>query len=462
MGGLSRFSTLLQDTKPVAKNRILIQTGNFGSKKSSLTGDELQQARLKTQLQMDVLTYWNVAAIGLGTRDLSLGLEWWGNYLQRKPIPLVSTNLQCSSYFQIPTYIVEPNSQIAILSLVPENFTEQGCETKSIENSIQTALLDAQARHSNIKRWIVMGEITTTEQLQIGQKFPELDLYFDAKSPTPVSKVQMQIEDWAAFSVGTRGKNVGVVYWDFDENSLLRILGQDEQAQKDLLHNQNNLTTAQKTLEDLQSQDVQDAGKISRAKNRVVFYETRIAEIEKELSKEIPEKGDSIHFEMIPLSRELSDFEPIQKMVEATKTSLSLVSLEEPPNYDGIYVGSSSCQSCHTKQYSAWSKTPHAHAYQTLKNENRQLDFDCYSCHVTGAFDVQGPIHPKQFVGILENVGCESCHGAARQHIANGERTSFSKPTKEVCTKCHDGIRDEGRFDLETYMERVRHVCIGN
>ena len=90
------------------------------------------------------------------------------------------------------------------------------------------------------------------------------------------------------------------------------------------------------------------------------------------------------------LSRDISDHKEVQTMVEETKRDIALLKSESPPTYEGSYVGSSKCQSCHSKQYDAWQRTPHAHAYQTLKNENRNLDYDCYSCHVTGAFDKDG------------------------------------------------------------------------
>ena len=89
-------------------------------------------------------------------------------------------------------------------------------------------------------------------------------------------------------------------------------------------------------------------------------------------------------------------------------------------------------------------------------------DYDCFSCHVTGAFDENGPTHPKQYVNVLQNVGCESCHGAGQNHVLKGEKPTITKPSKEGCISCHDGIRDEGRFDFEDYMENVRHACIGN
>jgi predicted CXXCH cytochrome family protein len=463
LGGLSRFSSLINDTKQIAGQRILIQTGNFASKKSVLQGDELQQNRLKAELQITVLQRWNVTAIGLGTRDFTLGLEWWGNFLKRKKdIPLVSTNVQCPSFFTLPSYIVDPRSKVGILSVLPEKFSKEGCTAFPIESSIKGAIEEARGLKLDVERWIVMGEVTTTEQLQIGQKFPEIDLYFDAKSLSPKEEIISTIPDWASFSSGSRGKHVGVVYWSFDDNSNLRFSGQKEKLTKDLKHNQKTLQTAQENLAKRQGEEPKNQIVISRAKNRVSFYEKRVQELEEKLSTKVVSNGDAISFELMALSRSISNFDEVDAMIATTKKNMSLLMDENPPAYKGAFVGSSKCQSCHAKQYESWNLTPHAHAYQTLKNVNRNLDYDCYSCHVTGAFTKGGPTHPKQFVGEFENVGCESCHGPAGEHVSTGSKSQFAKPSQDVCTNCHDGIRDQGRFDFNNYMESVRHACIGD
>ena len=447
---------------------MLIQTGNFASKKSRLQGEELQQSRLKTELQIDVLQKWGLTAIGLGSRDLTLGVEWWGNYLQRhQEVPLVSTNLQCPEILTPPKYIVDQNSGVGILSVFPEKFSIENCKTMPVLNSMADAIEEAERERNKeglqkIQRWIVMGELTTTDQLQIGQNLTQVDLYFDAKNLSPKEDVSTNVSDWAVFSSGTRGKHVGVVYWSFEDNSNLRISGQRERYLVDLEHNKKTLATAQETLKKIQGEEPKDQIKISRAKNRLSFYENRIKELNTKLSKKDEGLGDVLSFKLMALSREISDHKEVQNMVEETKGDIALLKSENPPTYEGAYVGSSKCQSCHSKQYESWQQTPHAHAYQTLKNVNRNLDYDCYTCHVTGAFDKEGPAHPKQFEGVLENVGCESCHGAGQEHVSTGKNIKIPAPSKEGCLDCHDGIRDEGRFEFNRYMELVRHACVGN
>ena len=57
------------------------------------------------------------------------------------------------------------------------------------------------------------------------------------------------------------------------------------------------------------------------------------------------------------------------------------------------------------------------------------------------------------------NVGCESCHGPGREHVeSSGVKDMIRQPSIESCTECHDGIKDEGRFDPAIYYPKIRHT----
>jgi hypothetical protein len=100
------------------------------------------------------------------------------------------------------------------------------------------------------------------------------------------------------------------------------------------------------------------------------------------------------------------------------------------PN-EPTYVGSQRCKQCHPHAFAVWEKTPHSHAYKTLVEEakrpsNRQFDGECVVCHTVG-FGYQGGFKDAQKTPLLENVGCESCHGPASLHVKNPSNPEWQK-----------------------------------
>jgi hypothetical protein len=134
------------------------------------------------------------------------------------------------------------------------------------------------------------------------------------------------------------------------------------------------------------------------------------------------------------------------------------------------YVGSERCGSCHVQAYKIWESSKHAHAFASLvKSERptlRQFDGECIVCHTVG-FEHPTGYSDKKNSGkrdtLLQNVGCESCHGPGSLHENNpNDRTLYalmnpykSKPGEgkraekqrrnhldNFCQKCHDVDND--------------------
>ena len=79
---------------------------------------------------------------------------------------------------------------------------------------------------------------------------------------------------------------------------------------------------------------------------------------------------------------------------------------ETAKKVDHEFVGAKKCKGCHKGVHTAWLETGHAKAFTKLSAEE-QKDAKCVKCHTTGttAKDV-----------LLENVGCEACHGAGKDY----------------------------------------------
>ena len=68
------------------------------------------------------------------------------------------------------------------------------------------------------------------------------------------------------------------------------------------------------------------------------------------------------------------------------KNRLAFADRTPPPAApdQAAYVGVDVCTKCHKEARAVWDATPHARAYATLADQDKQFNLDCVSCHVTG------------------------------------------------------------------------------
>jgi hypothetical protein len=150
-------------------------------------------------------------------------------------------------------------------------------------------------------------------------------------------------------------------------------------------------------------------------------------------------------------------------------------------------VGSETCGECHTKAMAVWSKTPHAHATDSLVtppnsrgNIPRHFDPECLSCHVTGwepqkFFPFESGYLNLQETKHLKHNGCENCHGPGSAHLAaeNGSDAALQAKLREAmklpiaggkaeakCRECHDedNSPDFSHRGFTAYWKEVEHV----
>lgn len=119
------------------------------------------------------------------------------------------------------------------------------------------------------------------------------------------------------------------------------------------------------------------------------------------------------------------------------------------------YAGSAACFSCHAEATKVWKTTAHAHALKTLESDGHGTDPDCVGCHVVGLGSESGFMSrattPKK-----ADVGCESCHGPAADHVMNPRKNPLPHSGASACMKCHD--RDHSpKFDFSTYWPKIKH-----
>lgn len=119
-------------------------------------------------------------------------------------------------------------------------------------------------------------------------------------------------------------------------------------------------------------------------------------------------------------------------------------SVEEPKGDSGLtgaYIGSERCSLCHNNVHSNWSETLHAGALETLEAIGQGKNAACVGCHTVG-FGQPGGFVDRATTNALAGVGCEACHGPARDHAENANDESLRPEINisgSVCGACHTG-----------------------
>ena len=116
---------------------------------------------------------------------------------------------------------------------------------------------------------------------------------------------------------------------------------------------------------------------------------------------------------------------------------------------DVEFIGAGKCKMCHKVQYTSWSETAHAKAFDQLEAED-QGKAECLKCHATGDS------------AELPGVQCEACHGAGSGYKSMkvmkdaeaSKAAGLKTPDEAFCKSCHEGApHDQKAFD---YAEAVK------
>jgi hypothetical protein len=175
-----------------------------------------------------------------------------------------------------------------------------------------------------------------------------------------------------------------------------------------------------------------------------------------------PTTGSFFTNRLVPLSRALPRDPAIASAMRALDAQIGKVNLAAaappPPAEPGrpFYVGMDKCVSCHKSAAAFWRTTVHANAWRTLVDVGKQADYKCVGCHVTGYGEVGGTSlgHTQH----LENIQCETCHGAGSEHVAGKgleDPPAIQRMTPSpVCTNCHNEHHSD-TFNYNAYLRDI-------
>ena len=182
----------------------------------------------------------------------------------------------------------------------------------------------------------------------------------------------------------------------------------------------------------------------------------------------VPKRGSYFELAQIRIAKVLAcDTRVVaakQELARATgAANVAAARLIKPtpvPKGTATYVGNEACNQCHEEAVAFWKTTRHNGAWRTLEKVDKQFDYECTGCHVTGWAQPGGAtMAGVADAATLRDVGCETCHGPGSTHVAVAETSEDLAitlvPPLELCaTQCHTREHSD-TFDHTSYLRDV-------
>ena len=453
MGGLSRRASIVEQQKDLGPT-VIVDAGDLYWKSASLPVSRRAQQRVKARLQMEAYALSGIDAMVPGDADLALGLDWLIGSVSEFELPYVAANLACEGW-DIPSHriIERAGLKIAIVGVVGPGQAGP-CSASSTVPAVKKAVSES----SSADMHIVLSHQPVHEDESIVRLIPEIDLVVNGHGRKLMSTPNVLEGGAIQLGAGTRGKKLGIaeLMWASSGDGFA-LLGSVERLQERLKQAEERHERTRKRMDSAKSDAIRERTQavLDRVDGQIQDLRNRIQAAESSTG----EGKSTVQNRFKSLTDDVDDHPPTQAMVEAAKAQIEAAGRSVEPRQltQSPFVGDRVCQACHSEQHAQWKSTPHSKAWATLVNAKRSQDLECFACHVTGAHHESGPQAPSEVAG-LENVGCESCHGPGAEHIKVPNSTNVVRqPSESVCIQCHDGVKDDGQFDLESYMPQVEH-----
>lgn len=390
-----------------------------------------------------------------GAGDLALGAETFSRI--SAPLNVLAGNLRCGELsWPGARSVTRGGVEVGIIGVVGAEEAAGGCVVSDPVAAAQAAAKSL----GDVDLLIALHTGGAGLSASLAEAIPGLDFVLDGKVGASFPEPR-PLAGGKAFELGagSQGKKLGVLSVELVEGATVW----DGAAATEELDRR--LTLARRRVAEAEAALAGAVDEAARARlsQRLVTLQRQVTDLEAQKAALAPKVGvpaNRFSLRLRELSASVPDHAPTQALVAATlaqvNAAAAVPAAAQAPSR--AFAGSDACRACHPAAFTQWSTTPHARAMASLQAVQRANDRDCYACHVTGAFHPDGPQAPEGMSPALHNVGCESCHGPGLQHsAAPADHPMAAEVAPEVCTSCHDGDRDGGRFDPATYRPQVLH-----
>jgi 2',3'-cyclic-nucleotide 2'-phosphodiesterase (5'-nucleotidase family) len=397
-GGLTRLKTFLEEyARPGA---IKLDVGN------ALAGNADYQV-IQYEYILRAYAAMNFDAVNIGHREATLPAATLTRLAAESPVPLISANLLDASTGQPllpPWHLIERDGhRIAVVGLLDPRHLEdtlgEGLAVTSMRNTLVNLLPDLKQNADHI---FVLAFTDVEEMQALAREFYEIDIILGGDVDQPSQDILVENNSLILFTTNN-ARTVGML--------------------KGVLHENARFESTEFDVPLLKEHIPQDPDLIALTDD----YRKEIRETV--LDVDNPETSDD------------------DSAIPGIHSELS-------------YVGSQSCAACHTDDHSGWSKSGHAHAFESLAYRDSKADPNCLQCHTIGFGTKSGYLREYKDTK-LAGVGCESCHGPGSAHVEQrlagaASPTRFRPLGAADCTQCHHGEFSRP-FDWDTFWPPVKH-----
>ncbi len=414
------------------------------------------QAVIKAELVAEALAAGGLDAMAVGGADWLLGLPKVLALREAHGLPILAANLVCSGSRPFPSSRMLEAGGLKVGVVGFTSGTVEGCVVEPVEEAAARAVAEVAGAD-------VVVALAPVEQASIHalpRAAPAIHFVIDGRSGRRFDDPDTAAGAWW-LAHGHRGQNLGVV-------GLRPMVGADGWVPSDragALARERDTLIARRDAAAAEAERGGAPRRVERAQEQVAWYAEKIAEVEAEQGALTSGRAGSLFtWKIVPLDAQVPDHPATAALVAAGKARIATAEAPSEPLVigprvvaDGPFAGSEACAACHPSETAQWAATGHARAWAGLSASDRALDRQCVGCHVTGWGADGGPESPVA-AAPFRDVQCEACHGPSRAHLAAPATVRpIRTPLAEVCTGCHDGVQDQGRFDQDAYWPRVVH-----
>lgn len=437
-----------RDAGPV----VVLDAGQSLAPATPIPAEELAQRRAKADLIASAFESSGMDVMTLGSHDWALGVPEVRALVTTHHLPVIAANLTCDGTAPYPAYKVVERAGRRLGFVGVTDGVVDGC----VVGPLRAGVVSAIEAMGVVDVVVVLLPTETPDTLKALVGLDGLDLVIDA-DPTRRPDLTEPLGSAWTVGAGKRGQIVGGTVLTWVDG------GQGWAPDDGVKRAQDEVARLQRRVDSLQRRltlpngmpDPKVAKLLDDAKRSV---EQAAARVPTDASAAHNRLGRANHL----LDTSVADEPTLAKAVDAFKATHTAAPAPEPVTghlapESSAYAGSDTCRACHPDEFAQWVGTPHATAWASLLKDHRERDQECVSCHATGVGLPGGLLAASDIAG-LRDVQCESCHGPSKEHAAvpPSQRPPSPKDAT-MCLTCHDGKRDEGRFDFKAYLPKVVH-----